>query len=337
MSNKLIFIATPFFLVLIILVSGCSPNAQEGTPEVSSASPNPEPTPTNPPTKSVETPQPSATPTLVPEPLSRYTLSAVLDYDTHTVQVDQQVNYVNTTGSALNELLLLVEPNISPDGFTLDNLFWEDEEPISVFSLNGRELIIPLSAALPAGNTVVFNLSFRLNLPNQTAPYGYTDRQVNLADWYPYLPPYIPGEGWLVRHDAFVGEHLSYDPAEFLVDIHLSNPVSANGLELVLAASSVPQVDGDVYRYHHTPARNFAWTVSDQYQVLETQVGTVQVKSYSFPYHPNADAAALEESAKALAVFNELFGPYPHQSLSVVEADFLYRRPAQQSDHHRCA
>ena len=40
--------------------------------------------------------------------------------------------------------------------------------------------------------------------------------------------------------------------------------------ELVLAASSVPQVDGDVYRYHHTPARNFAWTVSDQYQVLET-------------------------------------------------------------------
>jgi aminopeptidase N len=184
-------------------------------------------------------------------------------------------------------------------------------------------LTIPLPENLLPGEAASIALSFQLNLPNQNAPFGYTDRQTNLGDWYPYVPPYVPGEGWLVREDAFLGEHLAYDMAEFLVEIQLANPASANGGELVLAASSAPARDGEVYRFHHKPARNFAWTVSDLYQVLETQIGDVQVKGYSFPFHTQADGPALDETANSLAVFSEIFGPYPHQSLSVVEADFL--------------
>jgi hypothetical protein len=323
MIIKLKFVAAFITLLLIILVSGCSTTDQENTPTVNSTGSNPEPTPTNLPTESVETPQPSPTPTPIPEMLSRYTLSAILDYAAHTVQVEEQISYVNTTGSEINDLLVLVEPNSYPSGFTLNNLTWEDGTPITNFTLNGRELSIPLPENLLPGSSVGMDLSFQLNLPNQNAPYGYTERQTNLGDWYPYLPPYIPGEGWLVRDDAFFGEHLAYEMSEFLVDIQMANPFSASGAELVLAASSSPTMDGEIYRFHHTPARNFAWTVSDLYQMLETQVGEVQVKGYSFPFHPQADGPALDETAKSLAIFNDLFGPYPHESLSVVEADFL--------------
>lgn len=323
MNNKLTLVAAFITLLLIILVSSCSTTPQEGLPTANPTGLNPETTLTNPSTEPVETPSPSPTPTPVPELPSRYTLSAILDYDAHTLQIEQQISYVNNTGSELNELLLLVEPNGYPGGFILDSLTLEDGTPISNFTLNGRELIVPLAENLSPGSSIGMTLSFQLNLPNQNAPYGYTERQTNLGDWYPYLPPYIPGEGWLVRDDAFLGEHLAYDMSEFLVDIQLSNPLSASGAELVLAASSSPTMDGDIYRFHHTPARNFAWTVSDLYQVLETQVGEVQVKGYSFPFHAQADAPALEETAKSLAIFNDLFGPYPHESLSVVEADFL--------------
>jgi hypothetical protein len=310
-------------LVIILLISSCSSDQGNTTTPINSTEPNQVSTPTNLPTETDQHLEPSATPSPLPAPLSRYTLSADLDYDTHIVQVEEQISYINTTGSVLNEILLLVEPNSYPGGFTLNNLSWQDGSPISNFTLNGREFIIPFSENLPIDATVGINLSYQLNLPNQNAPYGFTERQTNLGDWYPYVPPYVPGEGWLVREDAFLGEHLAYDMAEFSVDIQLASPFSASGGELILAASSAPTLDGEIYRYHHTPARNFAWTVSDLYQVLETQVGEVQVKGYSFPFHAQADEPALEETAKALSIFNDLFGPYPHQSLSVVEADFL--------------
>jgi hypothetical protein len=311
-------------LVLIVLLGGCNTaNQVSPTPTGNSIDPNPvSPTGTTP-SENIEVLEPTATPPPAPPPLSRYTLSATLDYDAHLLQVEEKISFINTTSAELSEILLLVEPNGYPGGFTLNNLSWGSGEEISNFSLDGRRLTIPLPENLLPGDTVGISLSFQLNLPNQNAPYGYTDRQTNLGDWYPYVPPYIPGEGWLVRDDAFLGEHLAYDMAEFLVELQLVNPLSATGGELVLAASSAPTGDGEVYRFHHTPARNFAWTVSDLYQVLETQVGDIQVKGYSFPFHPQADGPALEESAKALSIFNDLFGPYPHQSLSVVEADFL--------------
>jgi hypothetical protein len=311
-----------------ILISGCNTGNQvSSTSTGSSNTPLAGSTTENEPAETVTSAEPPATPSPAPDkpalPLSSYTLSAELDYDTHVVKVDEQISYVNTSDSELDELLLLVEPNIYPNGFTLGALSWENGEPISNYSLSDRELLIPLPEILLPGNTIGIIISFQLNLPNQNAPYGYTDRQTNLGDWYPYVPPHIHGEGWLVREDAFLGEHLAYDIAEFVVEIHLANSFASDGGELVLAASSSPEIDGDIYRFHHTPARNFAWTVSHIYLEQETQVGEVLVKSYSFPYHPQADEPALEETAKALSIFNELFGPYPHKALSVVEADFL--------------
>lgn len=276
-----------------------------------------------------ETPPPvqSSTPTSFPEetqlPLSHYALTAVLDYDTHEVVVEQHISYVNTTGSDLNEMLLLIEPNQYPAGFELEEINWKNGDAIADYSLSGRELLIPLPQSLSPLETIDLNLIYRLNLPNQNAPYGYTDRQTNLGDWYPYVPPYIPGEGWLVREVAFLGEHMAYDMASFEVEIQLTNPSSANGGLLTIAASSLPEIEGNIYRYQHSPARNFAWTVSDQYQMLETQVDEITVKGYSFPFHPAADEPALTETAKALSIFDDLFSPYPHQALSVVEADFL--------------
>jgi hypothetical protein len=239
--------------------------------------------------------------------------------------VDEKIAYVNHIGSDLNELLLLVEPNRYFAGFTLRSLAWEGGESITGYTLSGVELRIPLPARLAPGDSIGIALSYEAVLPNQNAPYGYTQRQTNLGDWYPYIPPYKPGEGWLVRQDAFYGEHLAYEVAAFDVEIRLARPTSANSGQLTVAASSLPLSGGEseVYRYHHEPARNFAWTVSDQYQVQEASAGDITIKSYAFPFHPLADGPALEETARALTLFNSLFSPYPHPALSVVEADFL--------------
>ncbi len=263
------------------------------------------------------------TPSGPPLPLTNYTLSATLDYDLHTVAVKETIDYVNHTHTDLSDLILLVEPNRYLGGFSLESLTGEDDQPIDDYSLNGAVMAIPLKQPLIPGESTRLSLTYNMLLPNQTAPFGYTSQQTNLGDWYPYIPPYVPGEGWLVREDAFYGEHLAYDMASFEVEIRLARPRSAGGQPLIIAASSLPLSEGEVYRYKHAPARNFVWTVSDQYLVQETEVEGIRVMSYAFPFHPQAERPALEETAKALALFNQLYSPYPHQALSVVEADFL--------------
>ena len=277
-----------------------------------------------------EIPEDAATPTLTsptptPEPpaFTQYMLSANLDYDNHYLVVDEQINYVNRYEVPLSNLLLLVEPNRYSGGFKLTSLLWSDDQEISDYTFDGVELNIPLSQPLHYGESLALSLSYDLNLPQQNAPYGYSERQTNLSDWYPYVPPYVPGAGWLVREPSFPGEHLAFDSADFVVDIQLTNPNSAGGLPLTIAASALDKGSGDQHRYRLEAARNFAWSVSDQYQVLTTTVGDVQVLGYSFPYHAGSDEPALQTTADALALYSDLFGPYSHESLSVVEADFL--------------
>jgi hypothetical protein len=297
------------------------------SPNPSPPSPTPEQTILASPSPTAEATLPLASPTPTEQPrqtLPKYHLSALLDYDRHHLMVDEQILYFNRSTDALSEILLLVEPNRYPGVFRLNSLTWEDGQPISRYALETAQLHLPLERPLSPGDSIGFSLSYELNLPQLGAPFGYTERQTNLADWYPFIPPYRDGQGWLVHQNALQGEHLAYDVADFQVEIRLSTPRSASGRTLTIAASAPAQVSEDVYHYQVEAARNFTWSVSDQYyQVLSTTVDSTTILSYSFPYHVKADRPALDTTAQAFSLYNRLFVPYPLQSLSVVEADFL--------------
>jgi hypothetical protein len=185
--------------------------------------------------------------------------------------------------------VLVVEPNRYPGSFTLRSLAWGDGQAIEDYNLSGNRLEIPLPQPLLSGERLDLALLFDLTLPaipdpseaTRPVPYGYTSRQTNLVDWYPFLPPYRPGVGWLWRDAWFFGEHQVYETANYEVAVTLAQPVDG----LVLAASSPAVQDGLTYRYTFEQARNFVWSASQQYQVLSQQVGDVTVFSYHFPYH----------------------------------------------------
>jgi len=275
------------------------------------------------------TPIPSASITAIPvtssppAPLSQYTISANLDYAAHFLLVDEEITYFNNSRENLPDLVLVVEPNRYPGAFNLLSFTWKSGAAISDYSLDGAVMRIPLDPPLPPGGRLDLVLSFESTLPGQESPYGYTERQTNLGDWYPFIPPYKPGEGWLTRERSGQGEHLAYESADFLVNFSLANLNSASGQPLTIAASGLPETSSDSLQYRLQAARSFALSISPLFQVQETLVGDVTVKSYTFPFHPAADGPALQETAKALSAFSEIFGPYPHPCLSVVEADFL--------------
>lgn len=282
---------------------------------------------------------PSPTPTLSVNPRPQYLLNVVLDYNQHILSVDETITYTNPITDTLYELILMVEPNRYPGVFKLNNIVWGDGQAAVGYTLANNQMRLPLAKPLSQGEQTVLSLRYKLYLPSpqpnpltRPVPFGYTARQTNLVDWYPFVSPLISGIGWLAHPPGYFGEHLVYEMTDTQVNIQLtgytpSSPTTASskigGTALSIAASTQPQLDGEWFRYHFDNARNFAWSISNEYQVKTSLVGNTTIYSYYFPFNKNAGNAALEATAQALNLFSSLFGSYPHSSLTGVEADFL--------------
>jgi hypothetical protein len=261
-----------------------------------------------------------ATPTAAAPARTAYALLAELDYAGHHLKVTETVTYVNnSSGASMPDLVLLVEANREPDLFSLGDVRWSANGAQADYALDGATLRVQLPRPLAPGAHAVLFLSYTLAIPARAAPLGYTARQTNLGDWYPYVPPYAPGSGWAVHPPAAVGEHLSYDVADYRVEIRLSGTVR----DLVVAASGLVRMEEDRLGYRLEAARSFAWSASPEYVLTTQAMGSTTVASYAFPEHRSAGEATLRTTAQAAAVYGRLFGAYPHDQLVVVEAEFV--------------
>jgi hypothetical protein len=307
-------------LLLTSILSACSSLAP--TPTVT-------PTATLIPTATV-TPLPTNTPLPTPTPApvlerAKYTLDTTIDYDAHTVTVNEKILYPNLTGKQLNTLVIAVVPNLWSGSFTLTGLALNGI-PITTYTLDGQRLDIALPDFFKPNEVMTIDIQFSLILPfaEQEDPsvsrpriYGYTKRQLNLTNWYPFVVPHINGE-WVLHEPWYYGEHLVYDAADYEVNVRFVDPATAP----TVAASGVAETGDGFTRYTITAARTFALAASREFQVSSLQVGDVTVSSYYFPFFEWGGQAALQASAEALSVYSNRYGPYPHKTLSLVMGDF---------------
>ena len=274
-----------------------------------------------------ETPAPTATQAPVPTlERAKYTLNTTIDYDAHTVTVDETILYPNHTGNQLNTLVLAIVPNLWQDSFSLTSIAI-DGTPTTTYSIAGQRLDIALSSFTKPAGVLTINVQYTLALPfaeqedpNSSRPriYGYTTRQLNLTNWYPFVVPYIDGE-WVLHEPWYYGEHLVYDAADYEVNLKFVE----TAFTPIVASSGFPeQQEEDSVRYTIISARAFALSASREFQVSTTQVGDVTVSSYYFAFNEAGGQAALQASAEALQVYGQRYGPYTHKTLSLVMGDF---------------
>ncbi len=268
---------------------------------------------------------PTETPIPVPE-RAKYTLNAVIDYDARTVVVDESIAYPNLTEQQLNAVTLAVEPNLWTDVFELTGISI-DGAPVTTYTLNGQRLDISLSSFLKPKSILRLNIQYKLTLPlaDQQDPniarpsiFGYTKRQINLVNWYPFVVPYNNGE-WTLHEPWFYGEHLVYEAADYEVFVRFADPASAP----VVASSGFPEAAGESTRYTIESARAFVLSMSREFSVSSMQVGDVTVSSYFMGLTgKDGGQAVLQTSAQAVQLFSQRYGPYPHKTLSIAMADF---------------
>ena len=320
------------FIFLFLLISCSSP-----TPPALPPTETPPPTGTTFPTEVLATFTPTSFPTLTPE-LERpqYVLDLQINYSTKAAVVNQTISYPNWTGETLTDLVLAVEPNLWTGGFSLKSLAIDDQ-PITNYTIgnSNQRLEISLPQPLQPSGTIVITMEYGLILPqmqaysnpNEVRPqiYGYSDRQINFVDWYPFVVPYVPGQGWLLHNPWFYGEHLVYDTADFDVTVTVTDgtqpQIAASGAEVKPSTDTTPE--GVMSRrYVLEESRTFAISMSTDFKIAMQMVGDVTVYSYYFGFYDDAGEALLQTTAQALQTYSDRFGPYRHKTLSAVQGDF---------------
>jgi hypothetical protein len=242
------------------------------------------------------------------------------DYAKHSLAVNETVTYFNHSTDTISKLVLVVEPNRTSGVFQLDSLTWVDGTAVSGSVLKGASLSVPLLQNLAAGNSVTLILNYQLNLPGRPGILGYDVHQTNLGDWYPFLPYYQSGTGWLVYTPTGIGEHLVYDLADFDVEILPVDPK----ITLVISASAEAEGDAQTgYHFQASMARDFTWSASQTMQVLTGTAGNVSLFLSVYPEDKTAGETALKTMGEAVQTYSDLFGPYPHPSLTMVDANFF--------------
>ena len=259
----------------------------------------------------------SQTPAFASVTRPQYIIDVTLNYSSHSLSVDEVINYQNLTGVNLDSLVLAVEPNLWKNCFKLDGVMVSGQM-VDDYKLASDRLDLPLSTPLAPAAAINLLLHFDLSLPPADVHhvFGYNEMQANLVDWYPFIVPY--SQGWQLHPPAGVGEHLVYEAADFDVTIHPGDAAPA----VTLAAGTPGELVNGAWHYRLARARTFAWSASPFYETATTSVNGVPLMGYYFQAEKSQAGMALGEVAKAVTTYSSLFGPYPYASLSMVESPF---------------
>jgi hypothetical protein len=277
----------------------------------------PVPTLTVPPTPIPPTPIVIPATTAVPPPpnpsRTNYILSATLDFDAHTLDVDETIRYYNTTGVALSDIVLSVQPNRYGSAFSLFAVF-QDNVELTTYLLNDQRLTLNLSQSLQPGSATTLGIKFKINIPAKTSEglFGYDFNQIDLVDWYPFVVPYI--NGWALHDPMSFGEHLVYDVSD--IELNLKT-----GSDVVVAASAPAEQNGEWTRYRLYGARTFTLSASDEFLESESAVGSVVIRSYYFDGYKAAGEGILYAAVQAVSIYSMKFAPYPYETLAIVQTD----------------
>lgn len=189
---------------------------------------------------------------------------------------------------------------------------------------------VELPAALLSGQTTDIYLSWILEIPqwNDTPLayrlFGLSQEMLSLPLFYPalavYQPGPVPGTGqWWMENGSVRGD-AAFNVASLFV------------LTATLPSDQVPVVSGTLItstlagsgQSRHTwitgPVREFFLHSSNRFQSASATAYETRITSYWLPEHEAPGRAALQQTAAALRVYSDLFGPYGYTDLRVAVA-----------------
>ena len=190
------------------------------------------------------------------------------------------------------------------------------------FSVGGEDLNV-LTVCLPdelyPEERVLVDIEFTLNLANVIARTGYTEKVVNLANFYPILCEYDEQKGFYECVYYSSGDPFYSDVANYTVTL------TADAEYTVASSGKLKEIktsgDKSVSTYTIDNARSFAFVLSKEFESVNRTVDGVEVNYYF--YDDKIPEKSFEYAERSLKLFTEKFGKYPYPNYSVVQTEFI--------------
>ncbi|QSZ27093.1 M1 family metallopeptidase [Aceticella autotrophica] len=273
--------------------------------------------------------------------LTTYIMDVKYDDTNKVISGLETVDFINTDDTVLNQLYLHLYPNafkekdkipftkeevelaypygFKPGYIDIKNITFEGKKMAS-YKIEGESqqiLRIQLPEKLSKGNRIKFTIDFKVQLPPATGRFGYGEKTVQVANWYPILSVYDK-KGW--NNDPY---YALGDP--FYSDVSNYNVKLTVPRNMVVASTGMVK-DEKIYNNQKTiminaeNVRDFAMVMSPDFKVAETDIDGIKVKSYYF--NDEYGTKALKFAKDAVKFYNEFIGKYPYKQYSVVQSDF---------------
>ncbi|HVW29668.1 MAG TPA: M1 family aminopeptidase [Polyangiaceae bacterium] len=280
--------------------------------------------------------------------LPRYELAITLDKSLQAYSLDERVLFTNDTGSRIPELVLRLFANAtrSPPPIAFDHVTCgmvacsakpDGPSAIRIVPAGGiapdgsLEVDLHLDAKLPvtpAERTSMLSQSLAGLAAMTSGGRGPTDYGIlGFSDGIAALGHCFAVVARRDRHGFVRAERstlgdLGTDELSF-VHAQVRAPVGVN-----IAATGVVVRDGAVdgvahYTVNAGLVRDFTVLASSRFTSAAANVGDVVVRSHFLERDRGSGERVLDFAARALAVFENRFGPYPYKNLDVVEAPVI--------------
>lgn len=275
--------------------------------------------------------------------LSTYTIKATYDEFNHTVTATQKIKYINNYDVPLKELKLHLYPNAFREGAKIKPVHEEDFETAypngasfgdiiindvfvagkkAEFNIGGEDrnvLTIKFPAALYPSASFTIEFNFILRLANTPHRLGWTDKCVNLGNWFPIACVYEDG-GFATYAYYPNGDPFYSESANFYVELTLSSDffVAATGRN----TGTKLQGKTKTLNFEALAVRDFAFVLSKEFSSISATAENVVV-TY-FYYDDSNPEIYLKAAIDAVNTYSKLFGQYPYPHLNVVKTPFLY-------------
>lgn len=272
--------------------------------------------------------------------LNNYKITAVYEKQQHTLTCTQETTYVNNTENALREVCFYLYANAFADsqkavptsynakaypngesygGIEFSKVADKSSDLEYTLSENKNILTVQILTLYP-NESFTFEFEYVVSLANINHRLGYGNNTANFGSFFPIACVYEEdGTGFVKNGYSASGDPFYSDVSNFAVEF-------VCGKEFVVASTGnkQEQIDGQnkISYCTATNVRDFCLVISKEFETLSQDVNGVQVNYF---FYEDADASKhLETAVLALQTFEDLFGEYPYQQLSVVKNNFCF-------------
>lgn len=261
----------------------------------------------------------------------RYDIDLAIDPDQRRVTGTARLRFRNLSGRPLNDLFLRLYPNLPQLAGTMQitgvSVLPDHLVAGFAYDIANTAARITLPQPLPPDEELELEIDYWVEAPDKSGYvlFGQSEGILNLPYSYPILAAQTrdPASPWRLDVPPPHGDITIADPSFFWITATVPSGVTlvASGVEITSTAGVSDTVQ---HILAAGPAREFAFSLSRDFQRQSLDVDGIRVNSYFLPADAAPGRSALAQAAGALRAYDRLLAPYPFTELDIVEAPTRY-------------